>query len=82
MTDTSPHDGWQLAASDMEERRRLFDDVQTVFAENQPILYFAAPRMSVATSSRMVNVEPSLLEPYVLWNADVLAVRQAPTPSP
>ncbi len=58
--------GQQLAVSDMDERRRLFDEVQTLFAENQPILYFAAPRLSLATSARLANVEPSLLEPYVL----------------
>ena len=74
--------GQQLRVSDMDERRRLFEEVQILFAEHQPILYFAAPRLSVATSARMVNVEPSLLEPYLLWNADTLAVRSAPTPSP
>ncbi len=65
----------QLAASDMDARRRLFDEVQSIFAQNQPILYFAAPRLSLATSARLANVEPSLLAPHVLWNADRLAVR-------
>jgi len=72
----------QLTLSDMDERRRLFNEAQTLFAENQPILYFAAPRLSVATSTRLANVEPSLLEPYVLWNADTLAVSRVPVPSP
>lgn len=35
--------GQQLAVSDMDERLRLFYQVQTIFAEHQPILYFAAP---------------------------------------
>ena len=68
--------GQQLTVADMDERRRLFNDVQRLFAENQPILYFAVPRFSVATSARLANVEPSLLVPYVLWNADTLAVRR------
>ncbi len=72
----------QLTLSDMDERRRLFNEAQTLFAENQPILYFAAPRLSIATSTRLANVEPSLLEPYVLWNADTLAVSRVPIPSP
>lgn len=67
----------QLAATDLAERRRLFGEVQTVFAENQPVLYFAAPSLAVATSARLVDVEPSLLEPYVLWSADTLDVRRA-----
>jgi len=66
----------------MDERVRLFAEVQTLFAEHQPVLYFAAPRLSVATSTRLANVEPSLLAPYVLWNADTLAVRGAQTPAP
>ena len=70
--------GQQLTRSDIDERRRLFDEIQTLFAENQPILYFAAPRFSLATSARLANVEPSLLVPYVLWNADTLAVHAAP----
>ncbi|MCH7749320.1 MAG: ABC transporter substrate-binding protein [Acidobacteria bacterium] len=74
--------GQQVAISDMDERVRLFAEVQTLFAEHQPVLYFAAPRLSVATSTRLANVEPSLLAPYVLWNADTLAVRGAQTPSP
>ena len=79
--------GRQLAVSDMDERLRLFAEVQTLFAENQPILYFAAPQLTVATSTRLANVEPSLFEPYVLWNADTLAVRpaqadQVPGPRP
>ena len=71
--------GQQLAVSDMDERLRLFAEVQTLFAENQPILYFAAPQLTVATSTRLANVEPSLFEPYVLWNADTLAVRPVQT---
>ena len=66
----------QLAATDMNERLRLFGEVQGAFAENQPVLYFAAPRLTVATSARLVAVEPSLLEPYVLWSADTLAVQR------
>ena len=65
----------QLQRTSFDERRTLFDEVQTIFAEHQPVLYFAAPRLSLATSARMANVEPSLLEPYVLWNTDTLAVR-------
>ena len=74
--------GLQLTVSDMDERLRLFGEVQTLLAENQPILHFPAPRLSVATSARLANVEPSLLEPYVLWSADTLAVSGVPIASP
>ncbi|MGE5361554.1 MAG: ABC transporter substrate-binding protein [Bacteroidales bacterium] len=64
----------QAALPDMAERRRLFGEVQRTFAEEMPILYFATPRVYVATSARVRNVAPSLLRPMVLWSADTLAV--------
>ena len=64
----------QLRVADMDRRLELFYEIQTIVAENQPLLYFAARRLSVATSSRMANVEPSVMRPHILWNADTLAV--------
>ncbi len=40
----------QVASQDQTERKRLFDDVQRIFAERLPVLYFVAPRVIVATS--------------------------------
>jgi peptide/nickel transport system substrate-binding protein len=67
----------QSATTDMEERKRLFNEVQRIFAANLPILYFAAPRVYIATSARMINLRPSLFRPPLLWSADTLAVRDA-----
>ena len=67
----------RMASSvDDRERKRLFGEVQRVFADQLPILYFAAPRVYVATSARLVNVAPSLIRPMVLWSADTLAVQK------
>ena len=63
----------QVATADDAQRKRLFDEVQEVFAEYVPAIYFAAPRVIIATSPRVVNANPALLEPYMLWNADTLA---------
>ena len=66
----------QSSTLDQAERKRLFDEVQRVFAEQQPILQFAAPRIVVATSSRVQNATPALLRPgIILWNPDPLTVR-------
>ena len=67
----------QSATTDMAERKRLFNEVQRIFAANLPILYFAAPRVYIATSARMINLRPSLFRPPLLWSADTLAVRDA-----
>jgi peptide/nickel transport system substrate-binding protein len=65
----------QIATTDQAERRGHFEDVQEIFAEHVPILYFAAPRITLALSPRVANATPVPLQPFVLWNADVLAVR-------
>lgn len=69
----------QVASVDQAERKRLFDQVQRVFAEQQPALYFAAPHVIIAMSSRVANAAPALLRPQVLWNADTLAIRNGKT---
>jgi len=62
----------QLGTFDEAERKRLFDEVQELFVRHQPAIYFAAPRVFVATSSRAREIRPALLQPQVLWNADEL----------
>ena len=69
----------QIAAPTDVERERLFDEVQQIFAKFVPAIYFAAPHVFVATSSRVANADPALLEPFMLWNADTLAQRPALT---
>jgi peptide/nickel transport system substrate-binding protein len=68
----------QSAVADEEERKRLFNDVQRIFSENLPMLHFAAPRVYIATSSRLINLKPSLSRPPLIWSADELAVKPGP----
>jgi len=64
----------QATVSDMAERKRLFNEVQRIFAEQLPILHFAAPRLYIAVSPRVVTMTPGLLRPQVLWNPEVISV--------
>jgi len=64
----------QAASLDPERRRQQFGLVQQIFAENLPVLYFAAPRLYYAHSTRLRGVVPSVQRPPVLWNADSLSV--------
>src|SRR5262249_1549015 len=63
-----------IASQDEAERRRVFADVQKIFVEHQPLVYFAAPRIFVATSSRVLNTTPVPITPQILWAADSIAV--------
>ena len=64
----------QATTLDPEERRRQFTDVQKIFLANNPVIYFVAPRMYYAHSTRLRGVVPSVQRPPVLWNADSLSV--------
>ena len=42
------------------------------------MLYFAAPRVYIGASARLINLKPALTRPQVMWSADTLAVTPAP----
>lgn len=66
----------QASTLDDGERRRLFVEVQKIFAAHAPVLYFAAPRIYVAASSRVTNLTPAVSRPQLLWAADTIAVKR------
>jgi peptide/nickel transport system substrate-binding protein len=57
------------------ERKRLFDQVQMIFADNLPAIYFVAPRLHHAVSSRVGNLEPAINRPQLLWNVEKISVQ-------
>lgn len=63
----------QASSTNPERRKALFNDVQRIFAENVPVLYFASPRLFYGHSTRLGGVVPSVTRPPVLWNADMLS---------
>jgi ABC-type transport system substrate-binding protein len=66
--------GQMAADRNPARRRQLFLDVQKVLSQNLPIIYFAVPRVYVASSTRLAGVVPSPFRPNVLWNADSIGV--------
>jgi len=67
----------QATTLDPEERRRQFTDVQKIFLANNPVIYFVAPHVFVATSRRVAPVMPAVTPPQVLWAADEIRVAPA-----
>jgi peptide/nickel transport system substrate-binding protein len=63
---------------DPAEARRHFLDAQRVLGAHMPMLYFAAPRVLIAMSSRVQGATPSVISPPILWNAEVLSVLPRP----
>jgi peptide/nickel transport system substrate-binding protein len=65
------------ASFDDAERHRLFEEVQTIFAEHLPTIQFVAPRIFVGVSSRVTNLMPTAFtRPQLLWAPDTIAVVQ------
>jgi peptide/nickel transport system substrate-binding protein len=81
---TSPATDWeariddlmrrQVAAPTLEERQRLFGEIQRIFGEELPAIYFAAPKVTLAVSPRVKNARPAIQAPQLLWAAEGLAV--------
>jgi peptide/nickel transport system substrate-binding protein len=62
----------QLVTLDQAERKRLYDRVQELVAENLPIVPLVSPNILVGVKDGLVNFRPAVLDHYTLWNADEL----------
>jgi peptide/nickel transport system substrate-binding protein len=65
----------QLVTPGYEQRKKLYDRVQEILAENQPMIFLASPDILVGAKNSLANLHPAVLEPYVLWNVDQLYFR-------
>jgi peptide/nickel transport system substrate-binding protein len=65
----------QLATPGYDQRKKLFDRVQEILAENQPMIFLASPDILVGAKNSIANLHPSVLEPYLLWNVEQLYFR-------
>jgi peptide/nickel transport system substrate-binding protein len=66
----------QLATPSYEQRKKLYDRVQEILAENQPMIFLASPDILAGARNTIGNFHPAVLEPYILWNAEQLFVRE------
>ena len=65
-----------MSSVDQAERRRAFDQIQTIFADHLPVLYFVAPRLYMGVSTRVGGLTPAILRPQLLWNVERMTVSQ------
>ena len=68
----------QLATAGYDQRRKLYDRVQEILAQNQPMIFLASPDILVGAKNSIANFHPAVLEPYVLWNVEQLYIRNGP----
>jgi peptide/nickel transport system substrate-binding protein len=67
----------QRDAPTNEQRKKSFDRVQEILAENQPMIFLASPDILTGAKDSIGNFHPAVLEPYVLWNVEQLYFRTA-----
>ena len=65
----------QLKTTDFGVRKKLYDRVQAITAEQLPFIFLLSPNILVGASGHVGNFRPAILEPYALWNAEQLFVR-------
>ena len=65
----------QLAAPSYEQRKKLYDRLQEILAEEQPMIFLASPDILVGAKKVVGNFHPAVLEPYVLWNVEQLYLK-------
>ena len=62
----------QLGTMQFAERKRIYDEVQTLIADHTPVVFLASPNILVAADRELGNFRPAVLEPHTLWNIDRL----------
>ena len=67
----------QLVTPGFDQRKKLYDRVQEILAENQPMIFLASPDILVGAKNSIANLHPAVLEPYVLWNVEQLYLRNS-----
>jgi len=63
----------QMRTLDFAQRKKYFDEVQAIWADEQPMICIAAPYTAAAIRPNIGNVRPAIASAYqVTWNIDEL----------
>jgi peptide/nickel transport system substrate-binding protein len=85
MGETHPSTAWereidqlmnqQMVTLNYQKRKKLYDRVQEIIAEQLPFIFLATPNILAGAKGEIGNFQPALLDHYTLWNADQLYLR-------
>ena len=65
----------QETTLDFAQRKRMYDRVQEIVADDLPVICLVSPNILVGSKDRVGNFRPAILNPYALWNVEQLYVR-------
>jgi peptide/nickel transport system substrate-binding protein len=72
----------QIVTHDYAKRKRMFDRVQEILAEQQPMVALVTPFVLVGARKDLANFRPAVLEPTILWNIEQLYWRSPQSGAP
>jgi peptide/nickel transport system substrate-binding protein len=64
----------QMAAIDLDERRKIYYEVQSIISDELPVLDLVVPHQLMAVSRRVHGLRPTPLAPHSLWNAESIFI--------
>ena len=67
----------QMTTTDYASRKKSYDRVQELVAQNLPLIFLLSPNILVGAQASVGNFHPGILEPYGLWNSDELFLRSS-----
>jgi peptide/nickel transport system substrate-binding protein len=65
----------QLMTLNYKDRKRSYDRVQELVAENLPLICLVSPNILVGAKNKIGNFRPANLNDYTLWNVEQLFFR-------
>ena len=65
----------QMSARTFDERKKIYDRMQEVMAEQQPMIFLASANILAGAKNSVGNFHPAVLEPYILWNVEQLYLK-------
>jgi peptide/nickel transport system substrate-binding protein len=69
----------QTRTLDFAARKKAFDEVQMILADELPMIYTVSPTVTAAARETIGNLRPSVMTPYRLtWNIEELYFRRNP----
>ena len=69
----------QMSTVSMNDRKRLYDRIQEIEAENQPVIFLVSPNVLVGATQRLGNFKPAVLDSQILWNSEQIYIRSGQT---
>jgi peptide/nickel transport system substrate-binding protein len=62
----------QLVTLNYPQRKKIYDRVQEVLAQQLPVVYLASPDILAGAQEDLGNFHPAVIEQYTFWNAEEL----------